>query len=63
MDLLVVRCLELVLLLGGGNREGHADAAEDVVGVGLAVEESLAFVVTLKRKLLIGVKKLDKMLN
>ena len=35
------------MLIGRSNREGHADAAQDVVRVGLAVEESLAFVVTL----------------
>ena len=35
------------MLLASSNGEGHADAAQDVVRVGLAVEESLAFVVTL----------------
>ena len=40
--------LELVVLLARGNRESHADAAQDVVGVGLAVEEGLAFIVTLE---------------
>ena len=32
------------------NRESHVDAAQDVVRVGLAVEESLGFIVTLKRE-------------
>ena len=30
------------------NRESHVDAAQDVVRVGLAVEEGLGFIVTLK---------------
>ena len=42
--------LELITALGTGNREGHVDAAQNVVRVGLAVEESLAFIVSLKRK-------------
>ena len=43
--------LELVVLLASSNREGHADTAQDVVRVGLAVEEGLGFVVTLKNKI------------
>ena len=39
--------LELIVLLGRGNREGHADAAQDVVWVGLAVEDGLGLIVTL----------------
>ena len=31
------------------NREGHVDAAENIVRVGLAVEESLGLVVTLEK--------------
>jgi hypothetical protein len=31
----------------GANRESHVDASKNVVGAGLAVEKSLAFVVTL----------------
>ena len=32
------------------NSESHVDAAQDVVRVGLAVEEGLGFIVTLKRE-------------
>ena len=35
------------MLIARSNREGQADTAEDVVRVGLAVEEGLAFIVTL----------------
>jgi hypothetical protein len=34
--------------LAGSNRESHVDTSKDIVGVGLAVEESLTFIVTLK---------------
>jgi hypothetical protein len=40
--------LELIVTLAGSNGESHVDAAKDVVGVGLAIEESLSFIVTLK---------------
>ena len=41
--------LEFIVALGVINREGHVDAAEDVVRVGLAVEESLGLIVTLEK--------------
>ncbi len=50
LEALVLGYFELFLFGGRGNGEGHVDAAEDDIGGGLAVEESLAFVVTLKKK-------------
>ena len=41
--------LELIMARSSSNSESHVDAAQDVVRVGLAVEESLGFIVTLKR--------------
>jgi hypothetical protein len=42
--------LEFISSLAGSNGEGHVDAAENIVGVGLAIEQSLAFIVTLKKQ-------------
>ena len=39
--------LELITALGTGNREGHVDAAQNRARVRFAIEESLAFKVTL----------------
>jgi hypothetical protein len=36
--------------LASSNRVSHVDAAQNVVGVGLAVEDGLGFVVSLKEK-------------
>ena len=44
-----VMCLEFAM--SASNRESHVDAAQNIVGVGLAVEEGLGFVVTLKNKI------------
>ena len=46
--MLASKSSELIVSLAVIDREGHVDAAEDVVRVSLAVEESLALVVTLK---------------
>ena len=42
------KSLELIVSLAMINREGHVDAAKDIVRVSLAVEESLGLVVTLE---------------
>ena len=42
-----VMCLELAM--SASNRESHVDAAQNIVGVGLAVEEGLGFEVTLRK--------------
>jgi hypothetical protein len=34
--------------LAGSNGKSHVDTAKDVVGAGLAIEESLTFIVTLE---------------
>ena len=39
---------QLELIVSSSNSESHVDTAQDVVRVGLAVKESLAFIVTLK---------------
>ena len=46
--LLASKSLELIVSLAMIDREGHVDAAEDIVRVSLAVEESLGLVVTLE---------------
>jgi len=43
--------LELITTLSGRNGEGQVDTAKDVVWAGLAVEQSLSFIVTLKKVL------------
>jgi hypothetical protein len=42
--------LEFIVTLASSNGESHVDTAKDVVGVGLAIEESLTFIVTLELK-------------